>query len=55
MWSFTKNQTAKKVNGELHENELNMQDKISLYSRSKQIFDEKLFLNIYDDEREIEI
>ena len=44
----------KKVNGELHEEKFNMQDKISLYGRSKQIIDEKCFINIYIDEREIE-
>ena len=32
MWSFNKKQTAKKVKGELQEEELNMQDKVSIYS-----------------------
>ena len=51
MWSFIKNQTAKKVNGE---EELNMQDKISSYSEIKHISNGKCFIKSYFDERKLE-
>ena len=54
MWLFNNNQTTKKVNGELYEDELSMQDKMSLYSGSKKIINGKSFVQIYVDEREVE-
>ena len=54
MRSFNKNLTEKTVHEEICEEDLNMQDKISLYSRCKQIIDGKDFITIYVDKREIE-
>ena len=44
MWSFYKKQTAKKVNEKIQEENFNLPEKITIYSRSRQIIDGKCFL-----------
>ena len=54
MWSFNKKQATKNVNEEVKEENLNLQEKITIYSRSRQIIDGKCFIQRYVDTRDLE-
>ena len=44
MWSFNKKQTAKTVDEKIQEENLNLPEKITIYSRSRQIIDGQFLL-----------
>ena len=54
MWSFHKKQEAKKVNEEEQEENLTLQETITIYSRSRQIIGGKCVIKSYVDSRDLE-
>ena len=54
MWPFNKKQTAKNVNEDVQEENFNIQEKITMYSRSRQIIDGNCFYKTYVDTRDLE-